>query len=131
METGKHVMIDAFGCRQGLDDLNAVFRFLADLPEALGMTIIAPPFCFPYEAPDRRESGITGVVIIAESHVTAHTYPEKGYVAVDAFSCKPFLTSAVLQAVFKSFAPEKIVPCSVNRGFSHADERRPVAVCCL
>lgn len=38
--------------------------------------------------------GVTGVVVITESHVTVHTWPEHGYAAVDVFSCSPRLDHA-------------------------------------
>lgn len=42
--------------------------------------------------------GLSGVVVIAESHVAIHTWPEHGYAAVDVFSCSPSLRQDVLQA---------------------------------
>lgn len=41
--------------------------------------------------------GVSGVVVITESHVTIHTWPEHGYAAVDIFSCSPRLDHAVIR----------------------------------
>ena len=41
--------------------------------------------------------GLSGVVVIAESHVAIHTWPEHGYAAVDVFSCSPSLRQDVIQ----------------------------------
>jgi S-adenosylmethionine decarboxylase len=73
-----------------LDDLEACFKLLNDLPDIIGMTKITQPYVFRYSAPVPEDEGITGVVIIAESHISLHTYPGKRFVFVDLFSCKPF-----------------------------------------
>jgi S-adenosylmethionine decarboxylase len=88
---GPHLMLDLGGCNPAiLDDLDACFRLLSQLPEKVGMMKITQPYVFRYCAPTPEDDGITGVTIIAESHVSLHTYPKKGYVFVDLFSCKPF-----------------------------------------
>jgi S-adenosylmethionine decarboxylase len=54
------------------------------------MTKITRPYVFRYEGSFAGDDGITGVVIIAESHISLHTYPHKNFVFVDLFSCRPF-----------------------------------------
>ena len=56
----------------------------------VNMTKITQPHVFPYEGLVPEDKGITGVVVIAESHVSIHTFPLKRYAFVDVFSCKPF-----------------------------------------
>lgn len=88
---GPHLMLDLSDCNPIiLDDLEACFKLLNDLPDIIGMTKITQPYVFRYSAPVPEDEGITGVVIIAESHISLHTYPGKRFVFVDLFSCKPF-----------------------------------------
>ena len=54
------------------------------------MTKVAPPQVFRYTGSKPDDWGVTGVVIIAESHISIHTFPERRYVNIDIFSCKDF-----------------------------------------
>jgi S-adenosylmethionine decarboxylase len=88
---GPHLMLDLNDCDPAvLDDLNVCFDFLNELPSMIGMTKITQPYVFRYAAPEPEDQGITGVAIIAESHISLHTYPKKRFAFVDIFSCKPF-----------------------------------------
>jgi S-adenosylmethionine decarboxylase len=84
-------MLDLNDCNSAiLNDLDACFRLLNELPEKIGMTKITQPYVFRYSGLVPEDEGITGVTIIAESHISLHTYPKKNFVFVDIFSCKPF-----------------------------------------
>jgi len=88
---GPHLMLDLGECNPAiLNDLDACFNLLNELPERIGMTKITQPYVFRYNAQIPEDDGITGVTIIAESHISLHTYPKKNFVFVDLFSCKPF-----------------------------------------
>ncbi|MFH1851515.1 MAG: adenosylmethionine decarboxylase [Candidatus Neomarinimicrobiota bacterium] len=88
---GPHLMLDLSNCNPDkLNDLEYCYRLLDSLPESIGMTKITRPYVFRYEGKVPEDAGITGVVIIAESHISIHTYPLKNYAFVDVFSCKPF-----------------------------------------
>jgi len=88
---GPHLMLDLGECNPViLNDLDACFNLLNELPKKIGMTKITQPYVFRYNAQIPEDDGITGVTIIAESHISLHTYPKKNFVFVDLFSCKPF-----------------------------------------
>jgi S-adenosylmethionine decarboxylase len=88
---GPHLMLDLNDCNSViLDDLNACFKLLNELPDKIGMTKITQPYVFRYSGLVPEDEGITGVTVIAESHISLHTYPRKNFVFVDLFSCKPF-----------------------------------------
>src|SRR5829696_383876 len=73
----QHLVVDAFvadGSR--LADVSAIFDLLDTLPERIGMTKIAPPYVFRYSGVKPEDWGVTGVVIIAESHISIHTFAE-------------------------------------------------------
>jgi S-adenosylmethionine decarboxylase len=62
--------------------------------------------------------GVSGVVIITESHVTIHTWPEHGYAAVDIFSCSPKLDhAAIRQHLKRSLSAQRVSGKSLKRGF--------------
>ncbi|MFH1798219.1 MAG: adenosylmethionine decarboxylase [Candidatus Omnitrophota bacterium] len=88
---GPHLMLDLQECNKGkLGNYDLIFNVLHDLPEKIGMTKITQPYVFPYSGVVPEDKGITGVVIIAESHISIHTFQEKDYCFVDVFSCKDF-----------------------------------------
>jgi len=101
---GPHLMIDARKCNlEKISDLNHVYNVLDQLPEVIGMTKIIPPYVFPYSGLVPEDKGITGAVIIAESHITFHSFIEKDYFFFDIFSCKPFDIDKTRQFILDAF----------------------------
>jgi S-adenosylmethionine decarboxylase len=97
-------MLDLNDCDPAvLDDLNACFTLLDELPQRIGMTKITQPYVFRYAGKVPEDEGITGVTIIAESHISLHTYPRKNFAFVDLFSCKPFDVTAAKEYVIRFF----------------------------
>lgn len=88
---GPHLMLDGYECnRSKLEDLGIIYKTLDDLPQKIGMTKIMPPYVFKYDGIKPEDWGISGFVLIAESHISIHTFPEKYFLSVDIFSCKEF-----------------------------------------
>ena len=86
-----HLIVDGFGAsREMLESEDTIFRFLDEYPSRIGMTKVAPPQVFRYTGSKPDDWGVTGVVIIAESHISIHTFPDRRYVNIDIFSCKDF-----------------------------------------
>lgn len=77
---GLHLLIDHFGGR-GLTDPQMLRDALTGAAHAAGATILS---C---ELHGFEGGGITGVVLLAESHITIHTWPERDYAAIDIFMC--------------------------------------------
>jgi S-adenosylmethionine decarboxylase len=110
-------MMDLDDCDPAiLDDLEACFTLLNTLPDKIGMTRITQPYVFRYAAPVREDEGITGVTIIAESHISLHTYPRKGYAFVDLFSCKPFDVEEARDYIVQFFQSKSPVVHVQERG---------------
>jgi S-adenosylmethionine decarboxylase proenzyme len=79
---GRHILVEAWGCRnESLNDLPGIRRAMINAAEAAGATVL--DVSFRRFAPQ----GVSGVVIISESHLTIHTWPEYGYAAIDLFTC--------------------------------------------
>lgn len=101
---GPHLMVDAYGCKcSKLEDLGLVASILEELPAAIDMTKIMPPYVFRYsgEVPD--DWGVSGVVLIAESHISLHTFPQKGFLSLDIFSCRDFDFSYATDYIVREF----------------------------
>ncbi|MHA6765795.1 adenosylmethionine decarboxylase [Sphingobium ummariense] len=63
------------------------------------------------------EQGVTGVVLLAESHMSIHTWPEHGYAAADIFLCGArHDPAAALASLSEHLAPERMVKTEVKRG---------------
>ena len=90
-EFGPHLTIDVKNASQSkLSDINLHFEFLNSLPKLIGMTPITQPYVFPYSGLVPEDKGITGFQVIAESHISIHSFQEKGWCFIDIFSCKNF-----------------------------------------
>jgi S-adenosylmethionine decarboxylase len=108
METqgNPHLTVDLSGCpAEKLGDVALIFNLLEELPAQLGMTQISTPSVFRYTGKDAGEWGVTGVVLVEDSHISIHTFPERGRAFIDIFSCRDFdtdLAKARLLEVFNA-----------------------------
>jgi len=79
---GKHLLLELKDCdKEVLNDLSFLKRVLLAAADEAGATVLGESFH------QFNPHGVSGVVIIAESHLTIHTWPEYGYAAVDIFTC--------------------------------------------
>lgn len=116
---GSHLTIDAFDCKEDLNSKDLVLKFLNELPNIIGMNKLTQPQVVEYKT-DNEESGVTGFVIIAESHLAIHTYPKKNFLSADIFSCKEFNTELATNYVKEIFGSDRIETNTLHRG--HSDE---------
>ena len=127
---GPHLMLDCRECNlDKINDLKYVFDFMNDLPDRIGMTKVTQPYVFPYDGLIPEDKGITGVVIIAESHLTFHSFTEKDFFFFDAFSCKPFDVDKMVDYVIEAFEVKKFERYDVTRGLNFPrslEERIPL-----
>jgi len=79
---GIHLLIEFADCnRQKIDNLDYLEKVMSQAAEVAGATVLKTAF------QDFNPQGVSGVVVIAESHLTIHSWPEHGYAAVDIFTC--------------------------------------------
>jgi len=127
-----HLTIDGFGGNAEKLGSETLVRSLLDrYPAAINMTKITSPMVMEYTGEKPEDWGVTGFVIIAESHISIHTFPDHGYVWVDVFSCKEFDTDGATDMIVEAFDLEKITCHKLPRGleFPHAiDQATPVAM---
>ncbi len=98
---GKHLLAEYYGCdRAAIDDVRLVEQSMLEAARRSGATVIGSSFHVfePY--------GVSGVVVISESHLAIHTWPEHNFAAVDIFTCgddvDPMAAHRHLAEVFKT-----------------------------
>jgi S-adenosylmethionine decarboxylase len=107
---GRHLVLELWGCRN-LNSPEAVEQALRAMVAACDVTLLDLRV-YPFEP-----VGVTGIAVLAESHINIHTWPEFGYAAVDVFTCgqrkDPTLA---IPALREQFAPERIETMEMTRG---------------
>ncbi len=96
---GMHLLVDLWGA-SNLTDPAMIDGALREAAEAAGATILHSHF--HHFGPD---GGVSGVLVLAESHISIHTWPERDFAAIDIFmcgACDPYLS---LPALRNAFAP--------------------------
>lgn len=126
---GPHLTFDGYGGNPDfLDDMKLVFEFLLNLPAILGMNKLTQPYVLRYDGGDKPEDrGVTGFVIIAESHISIHTYPHDGAFFLDVFSCKPFDIEKTLRSIRDTFKVTEEETEIVTRGKRFRQENQDSA----
>ena len=79
---GRHILVELYDCdKEALNDLELIREFMLKAAVDCGAVVLGESF--------HRFSpqGVSGVVVIAESHLSIHTWPEFGYAAADVFTC--------------------------------------------
>ena len=102
---GTHLLVDLWGA-SNLGDAQAIDATLRSAATAAGATILHSHF--HHFGPD---AGVSGVVVLAESHISIHTWPERNFAAIDIFmcgSCNPYHSLPALKAAF--------TPASIHLG---------------
>ncbi len=116
-EFGKHVTIDASKCNyRKLISQKLIYKLLNELPDKIGMTKMTLPYVVEWLDKGAKVPGISGFVMIAESHISVHTFPEKDYVFIDIFSCQNFDVQKGIKLLIDFFEAKKNTTKIVTRG---------------
>ncbi len=107
---GMHLLIDIWGA-SNLDDPALIDRTLCAGALAAGATILHSHF--HHFTPN---AGVSGVVVLAESHISIHTWPERGFAAVDVFMCGCCDPHKVVPFLQAAFTPSSITVDDQKRG---------------
>jgi S-adenosylmethionine decarboxylase len=115
-----HVLIDGYGGDpQQLSDENLVRSILDRYPQEMGMTKIAPPAVVNYRGSKPEDWGISGFVMIAESHISIHTFPERKLLWADIFSCKKFEAALLVEDLKTRFRLREMNVSIMDRGLEY------------
>lgn len=117
-----HLIIDGFGAnRKMLESEAMIYDLLDRYPSQIGMTKVAPPQVYKYVGSKPEDWGISGFVLIAESHISIHTFPDRCYVNIDIFSCKDFDSEYAIQELKAIFEFDEIQKYLLNRGLEYSN----------
>ncbi|MBN8505705.1 MAG: adenosylmethionine decarboxylase [Burkholderiales bacterium] len=115
---GLQLCADLHGCRGPLlTELPALRALLIEAVQGAGLSVVAERF----HAFEPAGSGVTGVVLLAESHLAVHTWPEQGAVTLDLYVCNHSADNsakaeALWQTVHAAFAPQQVDLQRLQRG---------------
>ncbi|WMS42317.1 adenosylmethionine decarboxylase [Acuticoccus sp. MNP-M23] len=107
---GAHLIIDLYGGSR-LDDLPHIEETLKRCVEVSGATLLHVHL-HHFDG----NSGISGVAVLAESHISIHSWPEHNYAALDIFMCGDTTPEASIAVLRKAFQPERIEVQEFLRG---------------
>jgi S-adenosylmethionine decarboxylase len=106
---GVHLIIDLHGA-EGLDDIDlieATLRRCVDAAQATLLHIHLHHF---------QPNGVSGVAVLAESHISIHTWPDAGYAALDVFMCGKASPDACIPVLREAFKAKQVEVSEVLRG---------------
>jgi S-adenosylmethionine decarboxylase len=108
---GAHVLADFWGCQfEKLDDPELLMESMRQAARKANMTILAE------EAHKFEPQGFTGLLLLSESHISIHTYPEKGYAAIDVFTCGSGMTQRAIEYLKSILSPTHTKELVIRRG---------------
>lgn len=102
IQFGTHYMLDGYGGDQDiLANKELLARVLADLPGSVGMHAISEPVVVEVGPNNMKDpGGVSGFVLVAESHISFHTFPKRGFVSIDVYTCQDYLDAEMLTKKF-------------------------------
>jgi S-adenosylmethionine decarboxylase len=107
---GTHLIIDLWGC-EGIDDIDRIDAAMRDSVEAAGATLLH--IHLHHFTPN---SGVSGVAVLAESHISVHSWPECGYAAFDVFMCGDAEPHKAVDVLKAAFGPSRVKVTEHLRG---------------
>ena len=122
---GEHLTLDGYGGDEALlDNKEVVLECLDKLPELLDMHKMSVPQIYHSDGNDIKDpGGWTGVVVIAESHISVHTFPKRGFVSADVYTCKNGMDNDFIINFFKEkFALKEVETHFIERGKNYPPE---------
>ncbi|MBI4274398.1 MAG: adenosylmethionine decarboxylase [Rhizobiales bacterium] len=107
---GAHLIIDLYDAKK-LDDIELIEDALRRCVDAAGATLLH--IHLHHFEPN---GGVSGVAVLAESHISIHSWPENGYAALDVFMCGKAKPEACVPVLRKAFKPKRIAVSELLRG---------------
>jgi S-adenosylmethionine decarboxylase len=109
---GNHLLADFYGVApERLDDADLLMGCLVMAACRCGLTPLEEPVVHRFDG-----GGVTGFILLAESHIAVHTYPERGFIALDIFSCGDADPHAALEVFRAALRPQQEQVTAIVRG---------------
>ncbi len=118
---GKHLLVDFFGV--AADKLRHRKQLMAVLCDALqkeGFNILTKTASHQFKGGGQ---GVTGFVLLCESHAAFHSYPEKGYIALDIYTCGHHQPVKIAKILEEYLRPSYVKRVMQKRGFTDGSKR--------
>jgi S-adenosylmethionine decarboxylase len=106
---GVHLIVDLHGAQQ-LDDLDHIETTLRRCVEAARATLLH------IHLHHFQPNGVSGVAVLAESHISIHTWPDAGYAALDVFMCGTADPDACIPVLRRAFSAKRVGVNEILRG---------------
>jgi S-adenosylmethionine decarboxylase len=106
---GVHLIIDLHGAK-GLDDIDLIEATLRHCVDAAGATLLH------IHLHHFQPNGVSGVAVLAESHISIHTWPDVGYAALDVFMCGKASPDACIPVLRNAFSATRVEVNELLRG---------------
>jgi S-adenosylmethionine decarboxylase len=107
---GVHLLLDLWEA-QYLDDIKRIEKAMRQCVEACGATLL-----HIHLHHFSSSGGVSGVAVLAESHISVHTWPERNYAAFDIFMCGGAQPENAIPVLKRAFCPERMQIKEVLRG---------------
>jgi S-adenosylmethionine decarboxylase len=115
---GSHLLVEFYGCDQKSLELESLVRqAMVEAAQNSNASLVTDSFH------EFKPFGVSGAVIIQESHFTIHTWPEHGYAAVDLFYCSNIAVDRAIETLQRFFKPKRTGYMVVRRGMEEEVER--------
>lgn len=114
---GVEWVVEAFGCdARRLADVGALERLVDDMVRALELTAAAGPLWHRFPDP----GGVTGLLLLAESHLALHTFPEHGSLCLNLFCCRPRAEWDFSGGLARAVGAERVAVRRLERAYADA-----------
>lgn len=107
---GVHLLIDCWGAKH-LTEAQYIESALIEAAEAIGAKVL-----HVFTRSFGEGEGVTSIAVLAESHISLHSWPEIGYAAFDVFVCGSVDAYKAIAVLDERFEPEKMFTDTVHRG---------------
>ena len=116
MYAGKHLLLDFWGVKFN-NSVTTLKKILKNSIKASGATLL-----HIHLHRFGQQQGISGIAVLAESHISVHTWPERDYIAFDIFMCGDTNPEASAEYLLKTFKPKKSILKKIKRGVIKVDK---------
>ncbi|HTI13789.1 MAG TPA: S-adenosylmethionine decarboxylase [Dictyobacter sp.] len=104
-----HLMLELYNIDRGiLEDESLLRRTLSELPDRVEMEKVSPVHLYNIDTSNPLDAGMSGFVVIAQSHISLHAWPEYGEVDIDICSCKEFSQEEAIAFAKELFQTEDV-----------------------
>ncbi len=116
---GSHLTLDLYGCNpETLGNSEKIFQLLNELPAIVNMHKFSEPQLtqIPEQPNSFDKGGLTGFVILVESHISVHTFPTDSFASLDIFSCKFFKEMKAISYIVELLGAKRYEQNKLERG---------------